>query len=164
MIPVSDQRTHLVLLLLLQTWLLGLLVLLRLLLLPGAITPPLRLHLLIYHLITLHLHPTHHLITLHLQRMRSYSSMDMVWNGTVVLCGTVCDIVWWYGMLVWRDILYRKNRAFCGSGQTSRVGSGRVESADTTREKIEVCWIDPTRPDPRDFESLLTRPDATRET
>ena len=58
-----------VLLLLLPTWLLGLLLPLRLLLLPGAIALHLHLHLLIYHRIILHLPLAYHLITLHLQRM-----------------------------------------------------------------------------------------------
>ena len=40
----------------------------------------------------------------------------------------------------------RVKRVFRGSVQTSWVGSGRV-----------------SRPDPRDFESLLTQPDPTRE-
>ena len=42
-------------------------------------------------------------------------------------------------------------RAVHASGQTSRAGSGRVGSAD------------PTRPDPRYIEKLLTRPDPTRD-
>ena len=36
--------------------------------------------------------------------------MSMVWYGTVVRCGTVCDIVCWYGMMVRFDTLYGKTR------------------------------------------------------
>ena len=51
------------------------------------------------------------------------------------------------------------SRAFRGSGQTSRV---RVGSADPTRPAKILRCVDLTRPDPRDFESLLTQPDPTR--
>ena len=46
-----------------------------------------------------------------------------------------------------------------GSG---RVGSGQLTRPDPTRPARISRRLDPTPPDPRDFENLLTRPDPTR--
>ena len=54
------------------------------------------------------------------------------------------------------------------AGQVKPHGSGRVGSLDPTRLAKNFTCLDPTRPDPRDFENFLTlpyptRPDPTRE-
>ena len=54
-------------------------------------------------------------------------------------------------------------RSFRGLGQTSRVGSGRVGSPEPARPAKILGCLDLTRPDPRDLENPLTRPDPTRE-
>ena len=67
-------------------------------------------------------------------------------------------------------------RVFSGPGQTSRVGLGRVASADATRPARKFRCATFTRPDqtgqtskpadltrPARFENLLTRPDTTRQ-
>ena len=40
-----------------------------------------------------------------------------------------------------------------GSGQTSRVGSGRVGAGQLTRPDPILRYLDVTRSDPRDFET-----------
>ena len=48
-------------------------------------------------------------------------------------------------------------RAFHGSGQTSRVGSGRFGS-DLTRPARISRRLEPTRPGPRDFKTYSSDP------
>ena len=56
-------------------------------------------------------------------------------------------------------------RALRGSGHFSRVRSGQDDPARPVRLETVLTRPDPTRPDPWDFEHLLTRPgDSTRET
>ena len=61
-------------------------------------------------------------------------------------------------LLEWGFFFPEFSRAFRGSGQTSRVGS-----ADRTQPTKSLRYVDLTQPDPRDFESLSTRPNPTRE-
>ena len=49
------------------------------------------------------------------------------------------------------------------AGQVKPHGSSRVGSADPTRPAKILRCVDLTRLDPRDFESLSTRPDPTGE-
>ena len=50
------------------------------------------------------------------------------------------------------------------TGRVKPHGSGRVGLAEPTRPAIISRRLDPTRPDPRKFRDVLTRPDLTRET